>query len=258
MLLIEAYFVPSSCHCAGKEVESADKSKHVYMNAVTVEYSCSTANSSVYYTTDGSKPDETSLVYSVPIKWVQAGETTFTAIANAPGYHRSRLLTSLVEVQAPNYDTHPIAQQPLSAMAPAVTVSALEVKRSGNGQSNGQIVRGKCAVLTNPAAHFSVVTAAASSSTSSSSNSSSSSSSAGSSSAALSDIKQLAVQFEPRRPKIVLLKGETYTEAGKRMKLQELEAQWQLTEQFGCQVSYILNILNTIIRHRRAVCFRLR
>jgi Chitobiase/beta-hexosaminidase C-terminal domain len=232
------------------------------MNAVTVEYSCSTANSSVHFTTDGSKPDETSLVYTVPIKWVQAGETTFTAIAYAPGYHRSRLLTSLIEVQAPDYDTHPIAQQPLSAMASAVTVSALEVKRLGNGQSNGQsngqIVRGKCAVLTNPAAHFSVVTAAANSSTSSSSNSSSSSSSVGSSSAALSDIKQLAVQFEPQRPELVVLKGEPYTEAGKRLKLQEREAQWQATNQFGCQVSYILNILNTIIRHRRAVCFRLR
>jgi Chitobiase/beta-hexosaminidase C-terminal domain len=205
------------------------------MNAVTVEYSCSTANSTVYYTTDGLKPDETSLVYTVPIKWVQAGETIFTAIAYAPGFHRSRLLSSSVEVQAPDYDTHPIVQQPLTAMAPAVTVSALEVKRSSNGQSNGQIVRGKCAVLTNPAAHFSAVVAAANSSTSRSSNSSSSASS--SSSAVLSDIKQLAVQFEPQRPELVLLKGETYTEAGKRLKLQELEAQWQATKQFGCQVS---------------------
>jgi Chitobiase/beta-hexosaminidase C-terminal domain len=218
-------------------VASADSSKHVYMNAVTVEYTCSTTNSTVYYTADGSKPDETSLTYTAPIKWVQAGETVFTAVACAPGFHRSRLLTSSVEVEAPDYDTHPIAQQPLDAIAPAVTVSALEVmKRSSNGQSNGQIVRGKCAVLANPAAHFLVVAAAASASSKTNISDSGSS-------AILSDIKQLAVQFEPERPQLVLLKGETYTEAGKRLKLQEREAQWQLTKQSGCQVSVYLLVI---------------
>lgn len=65
----------------------------VYTTPIEVEITCSAENAMIYYTTDGSNPNETSTLYTVPIPLTQT--TTLKAIAVAPGFLPSPIATSV-------------------------------------------------------------------------------------------------------------------------------------------------------------------
>lgn len=63
-----------------------------YYEAQTVAITCSTADATIYYTLDGSEPDENSAVYSEPI--MVAESVTIKAIAMKDGYENSNVATA--------------------------------------------------------------------------------------------------------------------------------------------------------------------
>ena len=63
-----------------------------YYEAQEVEIACSTADATIYYTTDGSDPDANSAVYSEPI--TVAESMTIKAIAMKEGYENSNIATA--------------------------------------------------------------------------------------------------------------------------------------------------------------------
>ena len=63
-----------------------------YYEAQEVAIACSTADATIYYTTDGTEPDENSAVYSEPI--AVAESMTIKAIAMKEGYENSNVATA--------------------------------------------------------------------------------------------------------------------------------------------------------------------
>ncbi|MBQ4206144.1 MAG: chitobiase/beta-hexosaminidase C-terminal domain-containing protein, partial [Bacteroidales bacterium] len=63
-----------------------------YYEVQTVEIACSTADATIYYTLDGTEPDENSSVYSEPI--MVAESMTIKAIAMKEGYENSNIATA--------------------------------------------------------------------------------------------------------------------------------------------------------------------
>ena len=63
-----------------------------YYEAQEVEIACSTADATIYYTLDGSDPDENSTVYTAPI--AVASNMTIKAIAMKEGYENSNIATA--------------------------------------------------------------------------------------------------------------------------------------------------------------------
>ena len=63
-----------------------------YYEVQTVEIACSTADATIYYTLDGTEPDENSSVYSEPI--IVAESMTIKAIAMKEGYENSNIATA--------------------------------------------------------------------------------------------------------------------------------------------------------------------
>lgn len=63
-----------------------------YYEAQTVAIACATADATIYYTLDGSEPDENSAVYSEPI--AVAESMTIKAIAMKEGYENSNVATA--------------------------------------------------------------------------------------------------------------------------------------------------------------------
>ena len=63
-----------------------------YYEAQEVTIACSTADATIYYTTDGTEPDENSAVYSEPI--AVAESMTIKAIAMKEGYENSNVATA--------------------------------------------------------------------------------------------------------------------------------------------------------------------
>ncbi|MFP4469123.1 MAG: lamin tail domain-containing protein [Bacteroidales bacterium] len=76
--------------CGGTPVAEMPSFSHpsgTYFSAFDLEISSATANAVIYYTTDGSDPDNTSMEYTGPIN--VSTNTTVKAIAYAPGYQTS-------------------------------------------------------------------------------------------------------------------------------------------------------------------------
>ncbi len=65
----------------------------VFSSAISVTISTTTANATIYYTTDGSIPTTSSTVYTNPVN--VSATTTIKAIATAPGHQTSQLATAL-------------------------------------------------------------------------------------------------------------------------------------------------------------------
>lgn len=63
-----------------------------YYEAQEVAIACSTADATIYYTTDGTEPDENSAVYSAPISVAES--MTIKAIAMKEGYENSNVATA--------------------------------------------------------------------------------------------------------------------------------------------------------------------
>ena len=63
-----------------------------YYEAQEVTIACSTADATIYYTTDGTEPDENSAVYSAPISVAES--MTIKAIAMKEGYENSNVATA--------------------------------------------------------------------------------------------------------------------------------------------------------------------
>ena len=67
-----------------------------YYETQIVTINCSTADATIYYTTDGSDPDENSTVYSEPI--TVAESMTIKAIAMKEGYENSQIATAVYTI----------------------------------------------------------------------------------------------------------------------------------------------------------------
>ncbi len=65
----------------------------IYTSPVSVTITCSTPNSSIFYTTDGSTPTPTSTPYTAPL--TIGGTTTLKAMATAPGLNNSSVATAV-------------------------------------------------------------------------------------------------------------------------------------------------------------------
>ena len=68
-------------------------STNTYYSAFDASISCSTEGATIYYTTNGSDPDNTSTLYTAPINITQT--TTLKAIAYADGYDPSPIATAV-------------------------------------------------------------------------------------------------------------------------------------------------------------------
>ena len=73
------------------------------LSGTEVTLSCATDGATIYYTTDGSTPDETSTVYSTPIEITAA--TTIKAIAKKEGYLDSGVGTGAYTIDTPTVAT---------------------------------------------------------------------------------------------------------------------------------------------------------
>ncbi len=78
----------------------ADKPPRIYENPaqlpIVVTLTCPTAGASIYYTLDGSEPDNTDLVYSEPLEF--GTTTTLKAVAQTEGGGYSPVLSGLYQV----------------------------------------------------------------------------------------------------------------------------------------------------------------
>ncbi len=81
---------------------SADKSTDTeYNEYVKVSLSCSTANSRICYTTDGSDPVKFGKIYSEPLEFTE--NTTLKFYSEAKGYTNSKVVTCNYKVKSSNY-----------------------------------------------------------------------------------------------------------------------------------------------------------
>ncbi len=84
------------------QMPTFDPAPGVIQTPTDITIACGTNGSSIYYTTDGSTPDNTSTLYTEPIHITQS--TTIKAIAYANGYNHSPIATAtyLIPVTYPN------------------------------------------------------------------------------------------------------------------------------------------------------------
>jgi len=73
----------------------------IYIGTQTITITCATIDSNIYYTTDGSIPDNIDILYTGSFP-VTAGDTTVKAIgySDDPGYTTSLVRTNIYEVEA--------------------------------------------------------------------------------------------------------------------------------------------------------------
>lgn len=87
-----------------------------YNSPISVSISSTTANNSIYYTTDGTTPTTSSTLYTVPITLSQT--TTVKAIATAPGYANSMVTSATytfptVVADLAAFKELPVSSQPI-------------------------------------------------------------------------------------------------------------------------------------------------
>lgn len=83
-----------------------DPTSGEYAYGTLIEITCSTSGSTIYYTIDGSDPDETDTEYTSEIELTVG--VTIKAIAVAVGYDDSNIATEVYTIS-----TTPISAQPL-------------------------------------------------------------------------------------------------------------------------------------------------
>src|SRR5262245_37680907 len=84
-----------------------------------------TANASIFYTTDGSQPQTsvtgTTSQYSAPL--TIAGATTIKAVATAPGFEKSLVASAIYTISAVEMAATPSFNPPAGAVATGTTVA---------------------------------------------------------------------------------------------------------------------------------------
>lgn len=86
--------------CGGTPVTEMPAFSHpagTYFSAFNLEITCATPNAVIYYTTDGSEPDNTATEYTAPINL--STNTTVKARAYAPGYQQSFVTEAIYEFE---------------------------------------------------------------------------------------------------------------------------------------------------------------
>ena len=100
-----------------------------FTSAQTVTLSDSTTGASIYYTTNGSTPTQSSTLYSAPI--TVSATTTIEAIAvDAPSYTVSNVATATYTINLP------VAATPTFSPAPGTFTSAQSVALSEIGRAH--------------------------------------------------------------------------------------------------------------------------
>lgn len=82
------------------ETPVANPASGTYTEAQTVELTCSTPDSAIYYTTNGVDPDGNETLYTIPIEITE--NTILKAIAYAEGYDPSDILTEIYNIEGGN------------------------------------------------------------------------------------------------------------------------------------------------------------
>lgn len=82
----------------------------------SVEISTSTAGATIFYTTDGTNPTTSSVVYSAPIAVAQT--TTIRAFATAPGFKDSPVSSATYTINIPPGTTAPVQFNPAAGTHP--------------------------------------------------------------------------------------------------------------------------------------------
>lgn len=95
-------------YAASPTFNPAGGSYYSFDTPFNVELSTETAGATIYYTIDGSDPDETSNVYTGAISITE--DTTIKAIAYADGYLPSSVNTAVYDIVSPNSATLPYSQ----------------------------------------------------------------------------------------------------------------------------------------------------
>lgn len=106
------------------ETPVATPSGGSYTEAQTVELSCSTPSSTIYYTTNGVDPDDNETLYSQPIEISE--NTILKVIAYATGYEPSDILTEIYNIEGGNLKMEETQSAGLLALFWKPTGSAVE------------------------------------------------------------------------------------------------------------------------------------
>lgn len=124
-----------------------------YTSAQNVTISCATNDATIYYTTDGSDPDENSSVYSSAIN--VSSTTTIKAMAAATGYNNSQIssATYTIEPAGLMYFTPTSSKAGVLSNAPEGVTAA--ISNSFSGFIGG---RGAQATMTNSSSNPGIIT----------------------------------------------------------------------------------------------------
>lgn len=98
-------------------------STNTYYSAFDASISCATEGATIYYTTDGSDPDNTSTLYTAPINITQT--TTLKAIAYADGYDPSPIATAVYKFPEIVTDIATLRSKPVGSNVYRLTGEAI-------------------------------------------------------------------------------------------------------------------------------------